>query len=136
VVADLQRTFAVDWRFASGEHLLAEHWFPPLAPCGTVERADREAPLPARRAAACRAEGAGFARRRHGHRAAAAQQPARDGLGAAPAAARIAGRRVPRPPSPPPFDHTKLLLVDGAWALLGSTNWDARSLRLNFCFVR
>ena len=23
-------------------------------------------------------------------------------------------------------------MVDGAWALIGSTNWDARSLRLNF----
>jgi cardiolipin synthase len=34
--------------------------------------------------------------------------------------------------SPPPFDHTKLLLVDDHWSLIGSTNWDARSLRLNF----
>lgn len=34
--------------------------------------------------------------------------------------------------TPPPFDHTKLFLVDGAWSLIGSTNWDARSLRLNF----
>ena len=34
--------------------------------------------------------------------------------------------------SPPPFDHTKLLLVDDRWSLIGSTNWDARSLRLNF----
>jgi cardiolipin synthase A/B len=33
-----------------------------------------------------------------------------------------------------PFDHSKLLVVDGAWALLGSANWDARSLRLNFEF--
>jgi cardiolipin synthase len=33
---------------------------------------------------------------------------------------------------PGPFDHSKLLLVDGAWTLLGSANWDARSLRLNF----
>jgi cardiolipin synthase len=33
---------------------------------------------------------------------------------------------------PPPFDHTKLCVVDGAWSLIGSTNWDARSLRLNF----
>jgi cardiolipin synthase len=24
------------------------------------------------------------------------------------------------------------MLVDGCWALLGSANWDARSLRLNF----
>ena len=36
--------------------------------------------------------------------------------------------------SPPPFDHTKLFLVDGIWSLLGSTNWDPRSLRLNFEF--
>jgi cardiolipin synthase len=36
--------------------------------------------------------------------------------------------------APPPFDHTKLLIVDGAWSLIGSTNWDARSLRLNFEF--
>jgi cardiolipin synthase len=36
--------------------------------------------------------------------------------------------------SPPPFDHTKLLIVDGAWTLLGSVNWDSRSLRLNFEF--
>lgn len=36
--------------------------------------------------------------------------------------------------SPPPFDHSKLLVVDDAWALIGSSNWDARSLRLNFEF--
>lgn len=34
--------------------------------------------------------------------------------------------------SPGPFDHSKLMVVDGAWTLLGSGNWDARSLRLNF----
>jgi cardiolipin synthase len=33
---------------------------------------------------------------------------------------------------PGPFDHSKLMVVDGAWTLLGSANWDARSLRLNF----
>ena len=36
--------------------------------------------------------------------------------------------------TPPPFDHSKLLVVDGAWTLFGSTNWDPRSLRLNFEF--
>lgn len=36
--------------------------------------------------------------------------------------------------SPPPFDHSKLLIVDRAWSLIGSTNWDQRSLRLNFEF--
>jgi len=34
--------------------------------------------------------------------------------------------------SPRPFDHSKLMVVDRHWALVGSTNWDPRSLRLNF----
>ncbi|MGJ8672853.1 cardiolipin synthase [Rubritalea sp.] len=34
--------------------------------------------------------------------------------------------------SPAPFDHTKLFVVDGIWSLIGSTNWDPRSMRLNF----
>ncbi|MDQ0454805.1 cardiolipin synthase [Rhizobium paknamense] len=31
-----------------------------------------------------------------------------------------------------PFDHSKLLVVDGRWAYIGSSNLDSRSLRLNF----
>jgi cardiolipin synthase len=34
--------------------------------------------------------------------------------------------------SPPPFDHSKLVVMDGVWSLIGSANWDPRSLRLNF----
>jgi cardiolipin synthase A/B len=34
--------------------------------------------------------------------------------------------------TPRPFDHSKLMVVDGVWSLLGSANWDPRSLRLNF----
>jgi cardiolipin synthase len=34
--------------------------------------------------------------------------------------------------TPPPFDHSKLLLVDNDWVMIGSANWDTRSLRLNF----
>ncbi len=34
--------------------------------------------------------------------------------------------------SPPPFDHSKLMTVDAEWSLVGSSNWDARSFRLNF----
>ncbi|GLK81524.1 cardiolipin synthase [Methylopila turkensis] len=41
-----------------------------------------------------------------------------------------AGCRLYR--SPPPFDHSKLMTVDDEWCLIGSANWDARSLRLNF----
>lgn len=35
---------------------------------------------------------------------------------------------------PPPFNHSKLMLVDDCWALVGSSNWDPRSLSLNFEF--
>jgi cardiolipin synthase len=31
-----------------------------------------------------------------------------------------------------PFEHTKLMTVDGIWSTVGSANWDGRSLRLNF----
>jgi cardiolipin synthase len=33
---------------------------------------------------------------------------------------------------PPPFAHTKLLVMDGSYAQIGSANLDPRSLRLNF----
>jgi cardiolipin synthase len=35
---------------------------------------------------------------------------------------------------PPPFVHTKYLLIDGRYLLIGSSNLDPRSLRLNFEF--
>jgi cardiolipin synthase len=35
---------------------------------------------------------------------------------------------------PGPFDHSKLMVVDAHWTFVGSGNWDARSLRLNFEF--
>jgi cardiolipin synthase len=31
-----------------------------------------------------------------------------------------------------PFDHSKLFVVDDGWAMVGSSNWDQRSFRLNF----
>jgi cardiolipin synthase len=34
--------------------------------------------------------------------------------------------------SPPPFHHSKIMVVDAEWCLIGSTNWDIRSFRLNF----
>ena len=36
--------------------------------------------------------------------------------------------------TPPPFDHSKAMTVDGGWGLVGSANWDPRSLQLNFEF--
>jgi cardiolipin synthase len=41
-----------------------------------------------------------------------------------------AGCRIWR--APLPFDHSKLMVVDSAWCLFGSPNWDTRSMRLNF----
>jgi cardiolipin synthase A/B len=34
--------------------------------------------------------------------------------------------------SPLPFHHSKLMVVDMEWCLIGSCNWDLRSFRLNF----
>lgn len=34
--------------------------------------------------------------------------------------------------APPPFSHSKLLLIDGLYSLIGTANLDPRSLRLNF----
>ncbi len=34
--------------------------------------------------------------------------------------------------SPEPFHHTKLMVVDDEWCMIGSANWDIRSFRLNF----
>lgn len=42
----------------------------------------------------------------------------------------LAGCRIWR--APLPFNHSKLLVVDGSWCLFGSPNWDNRSMRLNF----
>jgi cardiolipin synthase A/B len=36
--------------------------------------------------------------------------------------------------TPPPFEHTKLMVVDRHWTMFGSSNWDPRSHRLNFEF--
>ena len=32
----------------------------------------------------------------------------------------------------PPFRHSKVMVVDSEWSLIGSANWDLRSFRLNF----
>ena len=42
----------------------------------------------------------------------------------------VAGCRIHL--APPPFDHSKLMVIDADWCLIGSANWDMRSFRLNF----
>ena len=41
-----------------------------------------------------------------------------------------AGVRIWR--NPPPFEHSKIMVIDERWVLIGSANWDMRSFRLNF----
>jgi cardiolipin synthase len=161
VVADMQRAFAIDWAFSTGEALLGDNWFAPGNDCGPVlARGVSDGPdddIDHMRhvilgALAC-------ARRRvcivtpyflpdevlqitlqiTALRGVAVDivLPARSNLplldwAMRPQLGRLlrAGCRVHL--SPPPFDHSKLFLVDDAWSLVGSTNWDARSMRLNF----
>jgi cardiolipin synthase len=161
VVADMQRAFAIDWAFSTGEALLGDTWFSPGADCGPVlARGVSDGPdgdIDHMRhvmlgALAC-------ARRRvyiatpyflpdevllttlqiTALRGVAVDivLPGRSNLplldwAMRPQLGRLlrAGCRVHL--SPPPFDHSKLFLVDDVWSLIGSSNWDARSLRLNF----
>ena len=68
-------------------------------------------------------------------RAARQKRPAHHGLGDARAVCASSAMSAPAIiATPPPFDHTKLCTVDGEWSLIGSSNWDARSFRLNFEF--
>jgi len=161
VVADLQRTFAVDWAFASGEQLHGELWFAPPAARGSVlARGIADGPdadidnmpqvlLGALAVARARVrivtpyflpdETLIAALKVTALRGVAVDivMPERSNIRVMDWATRpqlgeliASGCRVHL--SPAPFDHTKLFLVDERWSLIGSTNWDARSLRLNF----
>ena len=161
VVAQLFEVLADDWAFATGEVLDGDRWYPPLAARGHVlARAipegpdDDSDPLPWTILTAL-----SVARRRvcvvtpyflpdpplvAGLDVAALRGvtvdvviPERTNFRFVDAAVRgglwqLLDRGVRIWRTPPPFDHTKLLTVDGAWSLIGSTNWDPRSLRLNF----
>jgi cardiolipin synthase len=163
VVRHLAETFARDWVFASGEELFSPGWFPKLEPRGSaVARGVSDGPddeferlyntflaalsgadstvrimtpyflpdtalLSALRTAALRGVRIDII------------LPSRCNLRVVGWAMMAqldqvlkAGCRVWL--SPEPFDHTKLMLVDGDWVFFGSGNWDPRSYRLNFEF--
>lgn len=161
IVADLQEIFVADWAFTTGERLAGEQWFAPAGESGPVSaRGVPDGPdgdldniphliLGALSVATRRARVVtpyflpddGLLR--------ALQVAAMRGVEVdivVPERSNVplmdwamvpqlpwlleAGCRVYR--SAAPFDHSKLFVVDGAWSLIGSTNWDARSLRLNF----
>ncbi|HXG49578.1 MAG TPA: phospholipase D-like domain-containing protein [Methylomirabilota bacterium] len=163
VVAHLQEAFADDWLFTTGETLRGDAWFPPLEECGSIiargiaDGPDEDfeqlrwtilAALSAARSsvriatpyflpdptliaslnlAAMRGVSVHIL------------LPARGNLPFVQWAStahwwQVLERGCRLWLSPPPFDHSKMLVVDEAWSLVGSANWDPRSLRLNFEF--
>ncbi len=163
VVEQLQEAFAIDWSFASGETLSGDDWFPGMERSGAVwARGIAHGPdedfetMPDVIAGAIAS-----ARERirvvtpyflpnasliHALNVAALRGlqveiflPSNNNIRLVDWAATAQlwqllqkGCRVYY--TAPPFDHTKLMIVDDIWALIGSTNWDPRSLRLNFEF--
>ncbi|HSO44185.1 MAG TPA: phospholipase D-like domain-containing protein [Rhodoferax sp.] len=161
VAADLQRTFAIDWGFTTGESLQGSPWFADNAPCGPVlARGVSDGPdADIDRMRLVMLGALATARQRvrivtpyflpdnvllttlqvTALRGVAVDivLPGRSNVPLIDWAMRpqfadlvASGCRVHL--TGPAFDHTKLFLVDDAWSLIGSTNWDARSLRLNF----
>lgn len=161
VVGELQEAFAVDWAFATGEQLVGEPWFVPIGPAGEVlARGVPDGPDADIDNVLHLLIGALAVARRSVRIVTPYFVPDGELLRAIRVAA-LRGVRVelllparsnlpfvdwarnPQLPfllhsgcevhlSGPPFDHSKLMVVDDAWCLVGSTNWDARSLRLNF----
>lgn len=161
VVADLQRVFLEDWFFVTGRLLDDVRFFPPVGPAGDAyARAIGDGPDKEFRklhwiimgALSCASSSVRIMtpyfipdRPLISAMATSAMRgievslilPARNNLPYVHWASRAylwellqCGIRVYY--QPPPFVHTKLLLVDGLWSLIGSANLDPRSLRLNF----
>lgn len=163
VVGHLQEVFAIDWSFATGESLTGETWFPELGPEGDVwARGIEDGPdeqfevMPELMAAALASARERVrivtpyflpqaaliqALRVTAIRGVAVEifLPANNNFALVQWAATAQhwqllekGCRIFA--TADPFDHTKVMVVDGMWSLIGSTNWDPRSLRLNFEF--
>jgi len=161
VIADLMEAFATDWAFTTGESIAGEDWFPAIdrkgpvgargIPDGPDEDLDKMLNIII--------GGLGMARKRvdivtpyflpDAIISSALEIAAMRGVEVNIVIPRKNNVRLvdwALPPhcipllekgcriflSPEPFDHSKLMIVDGIWSLVGSTNWDARSLRLNF----
>jgi cardiolipin synthase A/B len=163
VVSQLQETFAADWFFVTGELIQGQEWFPALTAAGDlVARAVPDGPdedfeklrWTILAALSCARESVRIltpyflpddsiisALNLAALRGVRVDVilPGENNLPYVQWASRAMWRQVLERGcniwlTRPPFDHSKLMLVDGAWTLLGSGNWDARSLRLNFEF--
>ena len=163
VVAELQRSFAEDWAFTTREILEGEKWYPHLAPQGNgVARGISDGPdedFDRLRMVILAALAAAQASIRivtpyflpdvelvSALRIAALRGleveiilPASSNLRMVKWASDAGLEELLRQGckifmSLPPFDHSKIMVVDKSWVLLGSANWDSRSLALNFEF--
>jgi len=163
VVAELQRSFAEDWAFTTGEVLTGEKWFPNIDFKGSaVARGISDGPdedFDKLRMVILSALAAAKESIRivtpyflpDAELASALRIAALRGLNVEillPASSNIRvlkwaadagleellrqGCRIFL--TPEPFDHSKIMVVDHSWVLLGSANWDSRSLALNFEF--
>ncbi len=163
VVAHLQETFAADWAYTKGEQLLGETWFPTIEPQGeTWARGVPDGPdedlgnLPLTIHGAISlakkridvvtpyflpdptiAESLIVAAMRGVRVRIIVPQKVNIRLvqwASSSVLEHILARHCQVYATPTPFDHSKIMLVDDAWSLVGSSNWDPRSLRLNFEF--
>jgi len=163
IVAQLTEAFAIDWEFATSERLATDPWFPEVAEVGPVAaRGVSDGPDETRERLERVLLGAVSVARERVRIMTPYFVPDEPLMWALETAARrgveidlvlpgannfafmtwAAMRRVERliahgarvTFSLPPFDHSKVMVVDGAWTLIGSGNWDARSLSLNFEF--
>jgi cardiolipin synthase len=163
VVAQLQETFAEDWCFTTGESLDGGEWFPRLADAGElVLRGIHDGPDMDHDKLRLAILGALGAARESVHIMTPYFLPEPPLVSALNLAAmrgvevhivvpaennirsvgwacdailpQVLGHGCRVWKSPAPFDHSKVFVVDGRYALIGSTNLDPRSLRLNFEF--
>ena len=163
VVAHLRETFAADWLFAAGERLSGEAWLPPIAPAGhSLCRGIADGPdLDFDKIRMVILGAIGCARHTLDIMTPyfLPEQPLITALNVAAMRGVAVNIYLPEEGNlklvqwaataqlwqvlergcrvfftPPPFDHAKLMVVDGTWSFIGSANWDPRSLRLNFEF--
>ena len=163
VVRQLQRAFAEDWAFCTGEVLQGDEWYPDLQPVGDVAAlgvpdgpdVDMEV-MPKSIFAAINAASREirvmtpyflpdpqiqWALNLAALRGVDVKiiTPRKNNIPPVQWASRtiypaLLERGVQIFESSGVFDHSKYMTVDGLWSLIGSTNWDPRSLRLNFEF--
>jgi len=164
VVRQLMDAFAFDWRFVTHEELIAPAWYPPLEPRGEViARGIADGPdeneaalltvmqgalsearesvwivtpyflpepplLDALRVTAMRGVDVRILVPRQGNLRVVNWAMTKQFDRVLAGGCRVGLTREP-------FDHTKLFVIDGTWSVVGSANWDPRSLRLNFEYV-